>query len=306
MMKFAAKLLLFAVIFLIYDKIFIIVANRSAEVEVDKRLEYLVKGEINKDIIVIGSSRGARDIVAEQIENETGFSAYNLCYPGSNLEFHAFILRTLVEFNDLPQVVLLVVDDDTEFLYDSTITFRKDRLYPLVKYPYIREELANLGDKDKYLSKFLILHQLNKANFDIRKKVFTPLDTIMNCGSMPISWQAKAKDRYFIADEREYNPDNEVIEYVNSYKEIIKTCSLNKIRLVVVFPPLSRSHSKSFENRIKELSDGDIHFYIYNTENQIYRNKDYYQNGGHLMRKGAVVFTDEIILFLNEFLDYDN
>ena len=61
MKKFAAKLLLFAVIFLIYDKLFIIVVNRSAETEVDKRLEYLVNGDINKDIIVIGSSKSNED-----------------------------------------------------------------------------------------------------------------------------------------------------------------------------------------------------------------------------------------------------
>lgn len=300
MKKFTAKLLLFAVMFLIYDKIFIIVANRSADAEVDKRLEYLVRGEINKDIIVIGSSRGARAIIAEQIEKETTYSAYNLCYPGSNIEFQSFILRTLLKFNDHPNVVFLVVDDDTEFLYDSTIIFRKDRLFPLVKYPYIREELAMLNGKDKFISRFLIIHRLNKANFDLRKKVYTPFDTIMNCGSMPVSWQASTKDRYFIADEREYKADKEVNDYVNSYKEIIKTCTLKKIRLVVVFPPLSRNHSKSFENRIRELSYGDVSFYVYNTENKIYRNQDYYQNGGHLLRKGAVIFTNELVKYLNE------
>ena len=39
MKKFALKLLLFAAVFLLYDKLFIIVEKRSAEAEVDKRLE---------------------------------------------------------------------------------------------------------------------------------------------------------------------------------------------------------------------------------------------------------------------------
>ena len=85
MVRFAKKLLLFAAIFLIFDKLFLIVANKSAEAEIDKRLEYLVNGQINKDIVVIGSSRGARDIIAGQIEEKTGLSAYNMCYPGSNV-----------------------------------------------------------------------------------------------------------------------------------------------------------------------------------------------------------------------------
>ncbi len=299
MIKFAAKLLLFAGVFLIYDKIFIIVANRSAEAEVDKRLEYLIKGEINKDIIIIGSSTGSRDIIAEQIEDSTGISTYNLCYPGSNVEFHEFILRTLVKFNEPPKIVLLVVDDNAELLDDKTITFRKDRLSPLVKYPFIRQELINRGDKDKFFSKFLILHQLNKANFDLRKKIFTPLDTIMNCGSMPISWQREGISWHYRTGERAYTADSELIDKIRAYKEIIKTCRSNNINLVIVFPPVYKTHSKSFENRIKELSNGKVYFYVYNTENPIYRNKDYFYDESHLIRKAAVVFTNELKLFLN-------
>jgi hypothetical protein len=303
MIKFAAKLLLFAGIFLIYDKIFFIVADRSAETEVDKRLEYLIKGKINKDIIITGSSGGSRDILAELIEDATCLSTYNLCYPGSNVEFHEFILRTLVKFNEPPKIVLLTVDDDAELLDNKTITFRKDRLYPLVKYPYIRKELINRGDKDKFFSKFLILHQLNKANFDLKKKVFSPLDTIMRCGSMPISWQRKGITWHYIADERVYTADNEVIEKVRAYKEIIKTCKSNNIRLVIVFPPNYQTHSKSFENRIKELTDGQVYYYIYDTENPIYRNKDYFYDESHLMKNGAIVFTNEIIQFLNDLFE---
>ena len=91
MIKFAKKLLLFVVLFLVYDKLFIIMTHFSAEAEIDKRLEYLVNGQISKDVVIIGSSRGSRDIIAGQIKDETGLSSYNLCYPGSNVEFHDFI-----------------------------------------------------------------------------------------------------------------------------------------------------------------------------------------------------------------------
>lgn len=302
MKRFALKLLLFASLFLAFDKIFILVANRSAEAEVDKRLEYLVKGEINKDIIVIGSSRGARGIIASQIERETGLSAYNLCYPGSNVEFHDYIIRTLIEFNDPPSIALLVVDDNTEFFYDSTITFRKDRLYPLVKYHWIREELIVLGDKDKFLSKFLVLHQLNKVNFDLRTKTFTPLDTIMPCGSMPVSWKKQGTDAHLTMEYESYFTDKEVVEYVEAYKEIINTCTLNNISLVVVFPPLSRTHSTAFEERIRELSDANTKIYVYDTTNPAYRNRDYYHEGGHLIRRGAEIFTDELNLYIGDLI----
>jgi len=82
------KLLFFLVLFLAFDKIFILVANRSANAEADKRLELLLNGRINKDLIIAGSSRGSRDIIASRIEEMTGLSSYNLFYPGSNVVFH--------------------------------------------------------------------------------------------------------------------------------------------------------------------------------------------------------------------------
>ena len=299
MKKFALKLLLFAAIFLIYDKLFIIVANRSAEAEVDKRLEYLVKGEINKDIIVAGSSTGSRDIIASQVEAETGRSIYNLCYPGSSVEFHEFVLNTLVQFNEAPELVLLMVDDDIELVFNENLIFRKDRLYPLVKYPHIWKEMAIQENTGQFFSRFIVLQRLTKYNFDLREKTFTPLDTIMECGSMPISWKSKDMKLDYNYEERLYSTDEELPEKVAAFKGIIETCQSNNIKLILVFPPIFEAHSKSFEDRIRLLSGDGIDFYIYNTDNEIYRNEDYFNDENHMMREGAVVFTDEIIRFLN-------
>jgi hypothetical protein len=301
MMRFAAKLLLFAVVFFIYDKLFLIVEHCSAENEYDKRLEYVINGEINKDVIIAGSSRGARDVIAGRIEDQTGLATYNLCYPGSNVEFHLFILRALVKFNKDPKVVLLVVDDNSEFTLKEKVAFRKDRLYPLVKYSYIRKELIDIGVKDKYLSKFFILHQLNMYNFDLRKKRCSPLDTIINCGSMPISWQRKHREWNYIYGERIYRIENERIEKLNAFKEIIKTCQSNDIILVVVFPPNFQAHSISFENRIKQLGGDNVFYYIYDTKNATYTDKNYYYDEEHLKVDGATIFTDELINYLDKF-----
>lgn len=303
MKKFALKLLLFAAIFLIYDKLFILVARRSAETEIDKRLEYLLNGEINKDIIIAGSSTGSRDIIARQIADETGRSAYNLCYPGSSVEFHEYVMNMLVQFNEAPEVVLLMVDDDIELVLRESLIFRKDRLYPLVEHPYIWKELAKQENTGEVFSRFMILQRLTKYNFDLREKSFTPLDTIMECGSMPVSWKPKSVRLEYNDQERLYNTDNELPEKVAALKGIIETCRNNDIKLVLVFPPIFEAHSKSFENRIRQLATEEVYFYIYNTENKIYRNEDYYNDVNHLMREGAVVFTDEIIQYLrNEHL----
>lgn len=299
MKKYALGLILFSVLFVVYDKAFIIIANLSANAEIDKRLEYLLNGEINKDVIIVGSSTGSRDIIAGQIEDKTGLSVYNLCYPGSNVEFHEFILKTLLKFSEPPKLLMLVVDDENELLYDETTAFRNDRMYPLVKYRFIRNELVSRGDKDWFFSKFLILHQLNKANFDIRQKKFTPLDTIMACGSMPITWQREGRDWNYISEQRHYQQEKELPEKVTAFNQIIETCRSHNIDILVIFPPIYKKHSNSFEERIRHLVGPGADFYVYDTANPIYHQKDYYYDETHLLRNAAVVFTNEIIICLD-------
>ncbi|NMC39560.1 MAG: hypothetical protein GYA43_00080 [Bacteroidales bacterium] len=292
----------FSVLFLAFDKIFILVANRSADAEADKRLELLLNGEINKDLIIAGSSRGSRDIIASRIEEITGLSSYNLCYPGSNVEFHEFVLRTLLEFNKPPEIVLLVVDDDIEFLPNEKAIFRLDRLYPLVKYSYIRQELIDRGEKDRYLSRVFVLHNLNKANFDLREKKFSSLDTIMHCGSMPVSFQRKDKSWDFDPAERDYPLTLEEVSKVKAFKKILTYCSNNDIRLVILFPPNYKNFSKSFERRIRDLAGNKTFFYKYDCDNPVYTNKDFYYDQEHLISEGAFLFTEELTRYLTDSL----
>jgi len=303
MKRLALKLLLFLLVFLAYDKLFILVANRSAETEVDKRLEYLIEGQINNELVIIGSSRGSRDIIASQIEEETGLSAYNLCYPGSSMEFHEFILKTLLKFNEPPKILILMVDDNNAFMDGGDrILFRRDRLYPLVRHSYIWKEMAQRGYLDSELAGIIVLQRLNKYNFDLRQKMPTPLDTIMACGSMPITWQDKGIDWEFPTKEKPYPREKELPEKVAAFQSMVQTCEAHGVELVITFPPNYQIPSQSFENRIRELSGDNVHCHHYNTENPIYRDQNYFFDTEHLMREAASIYTDEIIDFLKAFM----
>jgi hypothetical protein len=299
MKKFALRLLLFAALFLIYDKLFILLEKRSAEAEVDKRLEYLVNGEINKEVIIAGSSMGSRDIIAGQIEDSTGLSVYNLCYPGSTVEFHEFVINTLLTYNEKPKVILLIVDEDIELVFNPSLIYRKDRLYPLVEYPPVWKELARREHTGQFFSNFIILQRLTKYSFDLREKSFTPLDTILEDGSMPISWKPVDRKLEYVSGDTLYTTEKELPEKVAAFKRIIKTCQSENVRLVLVFPPIFYEHSKPFEERIRQLCPDDVEFFVFNTENPIYRDEDYFNDENHLMRDGAVIFTNEIIRYMN-------
>lgn len=301
MKKFALKLLLFLVVFMAFDKLFILVADKSAETEVDKRLEYLINGQVNKDVVIIGSSRGSRDVMAYQIEEETGLSTYNLCYPGSDVTFHEFVLQTLLLFNEAPDLLVLVVDDSEAFVDGGAmILFRRDRLYPLVKYPYIWKEMAERGYLDNDLASLVVLQRLNKYNFDLRQKAFTPIDTLLECGSMPVSWQQKGLDWEYPPEAGSYPIQEELPEKVQAFQNMIAICEEKQIELLILFPPNYKPHSRGFEDRIRELSGDHPHFLLYNRENPIYRDSTYYYDANHLMTPGARIYTGELIPAIQE------
>jgi hypothetical protein len=304
MRKFIISLVIFGVLFFVFDKLFYVFIEVSPDKEVDKRLELLINGKINKDIIIVGSSRGARNLIASQLASQINLSVYNLSYPGSNVEFHEFLVRTLVKFNKKPKIIILSVDYPIELTTDPILNFRLDRLYPLVKYDYIMDELVARGEKNKFLSKFFVLHRMSKSNFDIRQKLFTDLDTILPCGSMPISFQKEGMNwKNDVGKNEKYDIKKELTTKINSFKSIISICKKEGIKLVMVSPPLYNKPLNDFKKRLFEVGGSDINLYEYDNNNAVYLDKAYYYDDTHLNKKGAKVFTDEVALVIKSALN---
>jgi hypothetical protein len=298
MKKFLANILLFGTVFFAFDKLFIFVRDYSPETEADRRLEMLINGEINREIIVLGASRGARDVIAHQVERETGRSAYNLSYPGSDIEFHEFLLRTLIAFDRAPKTILLVVDDPSELLPSVSITYRLDRLYPLVKYPYIREELARRGEKNALLMKLFVLHQLSMGNFDLRKKSFSSLDTIRECGSMPVSFRREGRVMEWGTADTLYTEADEVAAKVSAFRKFVETCRQHSIDLVIVFPPNFKAQNNAFERRLETLAGDEAGRMSFDPRNPAYTDPQYFYDESHLTTEGAEIFTRDVSVFL--------
>src|SRR5262245_26022988 len=67
---FWIRIFIFSLCFFALDKLFVFQRNRISSLEVDTRLENIVSGQMNKDVLIFGSSRGARNIIASQITSE--------------------------------------------------------------------------------------------------------------------------------------------------------------------------------------------------------------------------------------------
>lgn len=302
MKKFLIRLAVFTVFILAVDKLFIFVRNASPGLEVDKRLEYIITGQIKADIVVFGSSRGARSIIAEQMTDSLGISAYNLSSPGSDITFHEFLLRQLLKNkgNTIPKTIILVVDDSDELKASKNLKFRLDRMYPLVKYKVIREELVKRKEKKPILNEILVLHQMNKSNFLFKQRKFTKNDSIMPKGSMPIGHQKKTFDRTYGTDEYVYSPKGEYIQKVRAYKLFVDYCRKNNIQLIIAVPPNFRKTTKGFPERLEYLLDGYGTVKVFDEKKPEYTNSDYFFDDTHLQTNGSIVYTNEMIEYYKQ------
>ena len=299
MKQFLLKIGLFAIVFFIIDKGFYYFLDVAPKLEYDERLELVINGKINKDLIVLGSSRGADNIIASQIENQTKLSSYNLSYIGSNVIFHEFILKSILKFNEKPKIIIFSIDNPYEFIEEKSLLFRLDRLYPLSKYNYINQELINKEERN-LLSWTFCLARLTKTNFAL-KQVKTPLENpILSCGSTPFVKKSSSSKMNFSESFEEYNTKNELPEKLKSFRRIQTICKVNNIKLIFVFSPNYCNFNTNFYRRFQKLMFAENKVLVYDNTNPLYKDEAYYFDVSHLMKNGAIVFTTEISTFINQ------
>ncbi len=299
MKKFLITSLIFFAGFFVVDKALLFLRNTAPAREVDKRLEMIITGKMNSNILIYGSSRGARDIIASQLADSLHTTAYSLAFPGSGIEFHQWLLeQTLKNGNKKPGLVMLVVDDPTELLPNGLLHFRLDRLYPLVKYPVIREQLIERDGKDEYLSKLFIVSQLGISNFNITQKHFKRIDTLLPDGSMPISWQDSRFAGKYLTNITQYKVEDEIPGNRQAFLNFIKLCKENNINLLVVSPPNCYRSTIGFNERMKELTAGYGSFLLFDSTKPYTKDGSYYYDDVHLRTNGAIIFTNEVIDYI--------
>ncbi len=294
----AKNIVLFFVFFFVFEKGSYIFLHRAPDLEYDRRLEHVINGTINKDIIVLGSSRGSGNIIAGQIEKSTPYSCYNLSYRGSNIVFQEFVFKTLLKYNEAPKKVILVIDNPQEFLKAKTLNFRADRLFPLSKYNYINDELIR-QDKRNLLSKLFYSARLSLATLKIKKVRPPSIALLDSYGSRPIIKESKRDLVFLDTIVKDYAKEKEEQNYIKAFKNIQALSKQKNIELIFAFCPNFQSFNNSFIKRFEKMILPENKIFVYDSLNPMYKQKKYFYDISHLNKKGAEVFTSEIITFIN-------
>jgi hypothetical protein len=296
MKRFLKHILFFGLLFFTIEKGLYFFIQNAPNKEYDKRLELVLQGKMEKDIIIIGSSRGANNISAKQLEDETGLSTYNLSYRGSNIIFHQFILETLLSYNKKPQKVLLVIDDEYEFLMDHSLSFRFDRLYPLKNYSYINNKLID-SNKKSYMSKFLYAATIDRQDFSLKPKRVYPINLMTSHGSKLLP-KKENKDLEFINESKNYNILEEESLKLRSFKSIQEMCISKEIDLYFVLTPDFKNFDVTFLKRFEKLVKKKEHIIVYDTLDKRYKDYSIFRDQTHMCSEGAEIFTSELSQFM--------
>ena len=246
MKKFLLRLLLITLIFFVVDKVFLLVEQNAPSLEFDRRIEKMMDGEINADIIVFGSSRSAKSIITSSIADSLGQTAYNLSYNGSNLDFHEFMIRMYLKHNKKGKIYLKM-DVYNETLKQEIIYSKK----------WIFQKFHKLKEQS-FLKKIAVVSAENPISLDLLKQRFPILENkaILVTNGINVDFISKAfpQPKSFEEKENIILSVGRIGAEEKNYKMLMDSilgCDLNDWKLVLV-GPIENNFDSYVEQKIKE------------------------------------------------------
>lgn len=259
-----------------------------ARSQADRRFGALVHDRIRAQTLVIGSSRAARDVLASALPP----TAFNLGYPGSNVEFHQLLVAFLLEHDPELQRVVWVLDDDQE-LKRSELGFRSDTLYGDVDDAEVRAVLIARGELDPWYSvasraycQRLGFQQLFKDW--AQAGLGSELNRVLADGSMPLAGKSASFAEILgsESDGTSYRREDEDPKLVAAFAETVRALAGRQI--IFVFPPNLGAPKPGFEARIRELGGPDSRYLSYADGTW---GRSLFYDRAHLDQEGAVRFS---------------
>lgn len=263
----------------------------------------LMRGEINAQIVINGSSRALSGFDPRIIQAATGLSAYNIGRNGSQTDMQLAVLKAYLEHNRKPEIVIQTLDS---FSFVAT------------------HEVYNPAQYVPYINDAPLYQQLRQINPGIWKSRYVPLygyvvddmgmSWVLGLGQL-VGWTER--EDYFLGfnprplkwtDEfnsfRAANPDgvNWPIESEGSQsvEELIRVCQTNGVKLIFVYAPEYSEMQRLTKNRNEVFSDFrnlsrkyGVAFWDY-SDWRFAADTQYFQNSQHLNQDGARVFSSDL------------
>ncbi len=268
-------------------------------------------GEVNADVIISGSSRAASHYDPRAIKAKTGYTAFNLGQNGSQTDVQLAVLRTYLEHNRKPRLVIHNLD---AFSFVTTREVFNPALYvPYLQDPELYQTLKQISPdfvRGRYLPLYgYVVQDMNFAWVLGLERLLgrSPVeDHFAGFAPQPKKWT----DDFQNFKANNPNGVSFAIEPkgIQAVEQLIRLCHDNKIQLLFVYSP-EYSEMQSLENNREEIFSefrslsSRYHIPIWDYSNWRYvSERDYFYNSQHLNANGAAVFSADIASRLQEYL----
>jgi hypothetical protein len=271
----------------------------------------VVRGEVNANIIISGSSRALCHYDPVVLQKIAGRSAYNLGMNASQTDVQLAMLKVYLKHNFKPQLIVQNLD-----LFSFEVT-QKGQIYdPALFVPYLNEidlyQTLRGIDPNVWKWKYIPLY-----GYTVEDMRFTWMVGLLGCigingkedyvlGFNPrqASWNKDFENfRASAGDGVTYRIDSKGVETV---RDLIKLCRSNDIPLIFVYSPEYIEMQGIEKNRGEILAkfrqickDTIVPFWDY-SESPICARRDYFNNSQHLNAKGAEEFSTDLAKRLRE------
>ncbi|WP_226389029.1 hypothetical protein [Penaeicola halotolerans] len=262
----------------------------------------LYAGEINAEVLIMGSSTAFVQIDPTIIEEGLGMPTYNLAMNGHRFDFQYFKLKEYLKYNQRPKMIIQVVDYAT---MDSTESFFAPQFIPYLDKRAVKEKLSAY-DKDYQWLNFIPLMKYKGRS----REFLNGFISIFNDNGIWGSYKKGYLPRENKWNEIEFtkyleqNPNGPPIKFskyiMNDFTRFVRYCNTNEIDLVFIkFPRYHQldeitdfSQFNSFYDQLSTMHT--VKNFDFQSQSFIYKKK-YFYNSTHLNKTGANIFSKEIV-----------
>lgn len=274
----------------------------------------IFNGQINADVVILGSSRAKVQVDPQIIDSVTGFSCYNFGIMASRVFLEKFIWEAFLNHNRPPKIVIKNIDYFS-LKSEGNIVYKETFL------PYLSEpeaEILKEIDNKIWVEQIIPIYKYR----GYRETVFTGIKSFFEFISKPTLYNYKgysAVDNKWSDEFEKINTTNmkiipviKELKYGFDYlKKLINDCTKNNIQLILVHMPMYidlnqsqiSAHTDSIFTAIKKfVNDNNLQYWDYSKDSLSY-NKKYFYNSLHLNKSGAQIFSRHLAHDLNNFID---
>ena len=271
----------------------------------------VVKGQVNAEVLVVGSSRAYVHFDPAIIERWTGKTCFNIARDGTKPDFQLAFLQMYLRHNRRPEHLVLALDVTS--LQPSRGLADPGLYLAFFDQPEIRAALQRQGRRWLLYTHFpfvALAQDPGHVNFYHRVRERATIEALRGLVGRP---RPEFLQAGFLPHHLEWRPDLELFKKDNpngvtmaidsraiaSLRSMLELCRRLQINVLLVYPPEEQEGQSFCVNRrevfqvFEQLArEFQIPFWDY-SNHPLCQQRQYFYNSQHLNAKGATLFSED-------------